>query len=381
VTFSGNLASRVGGGMANVGSDPTLTNVTFSGNTATRMGGGMYNSSDSNPTIANSIFWGNSDGVLIADGGSSSTTISYSDIEGGWTGTGNINVDPLFVDDPDPGNDDYRDLQLQVGSPAIDAGDNSFVSILIDLAGNPRIVNGTVDMGAYENQENQGNDPPVADPNGPYLGAVYSTITFDGTGSSDPDNDTLTYVWTFGDGNTGTGSTTTHSYAYAEIYDVCLTVNDGTVESGEVCTIVVIYDPDSGFVTGGGWISSPTGAYIADPSLSGKATFGFVSKYKKGASIPTGNTEFQFKAGDFNFHSSSYEWLVVTGSDYAKFKGTGTINGEGEYKFKLLAGDNDPDTFRIKIWEEDEFGTETVISDNGTDQAIAGGNIVIHTKK
>jgi hypothetical protein len=117
----------------------------------------------------------------------------------------------------------------------------------------------------------------------------------------------------------------------------------------------------------------------------GKATFGFVSKYKKGASIPTGNTEFVFKAADLNFHSSSYEWLVVTGSDYAKFKGTGTINNEpapnGEdYKFMLWAGDGEPDTFRIKIWYEDD-GQENVVYDNGMEQPIGGGSIIVHTKK
>ncbi len=114
--------------------------------------------------------------------------------------------------------------------------------------------------------------------------------------------------------------------------------------------------------------------------LTGKATFGFVSKYKKGATVPTGNTEFQFHAAGLNFHSSSYDWLVVTGSDYARFKGVGTINGEGEYKFMIWAGDDDPDTFRIKIWTEDALGYETVVYDNGMDQALGGGSIVIHTK-
>jgi parallel beta-helix repeat protein len=117
----------------------------------------------------------------------------------------------------------------------------------------------------------------------------------------------------------------------------------------------------------------------------GKASFGFVSKYKKGASEPTGNTEFVFKAADLNFHSTSYDWLVVTGSDYAKFKGSGTINGanatNGEpYKFQLWAGDGDPDTFRIKIWWEDADEAEHVVYDNGMDQAIGGGNIVVHKK-
>jgi hypothetical protein len=117
---------------------------------------------------------------------------------------------------------------------------------------------------------------------------------------------------------------------------------------------------------------------------TGKASFGFVSKYKKGASEPTGNTEFQFKAADLNFHSTSYDWLVVTGKDFAKFKGSGTINGDNApndmpYKFQLWAGDGDPDTFRIRIWWE-ENGTEHVVYDNGMNQPIGGGSIVIHKK-
>ena len=228
-----------------------------------------------------------------------------------------------------------------------------------------------------------GNLPPTADPNGPYLGAAGSPIAFDGTGSSDPDSDPLTYAWTYGDSNTGTGATPTHAYAAAGIYPVCLTVNDGKLDSDQVCTYAVVYDPSAGFVTGGGCIDSPAGAYVPDPLLAGKANFGFVSKYKKGVSTPTGNTEFQFHAGDLNFHSSSYDWLVVTGSNYARFKGSGTINNDLDpngdpYKFMLWAGDG-PDTFRIKIWYEDSG--EVVVYDNGFDQAIAGGQIVIHTKK
>jgi hypothetical protein len=97
----------------------------------------------------------------------------------------------------------------------------------------------------------------------------------------------------------------------------------------------------------------------------------------------TGNTEFQFKAGDLNFHSDDYEWLLITGAS-AKFKGTGTINGEGSYKFMVtavdgeLSGDGTLDTFRIKIWTEDEVtGEEFVIYDSGEIE-ISGGSIKIH---
>ncbi len=173
-----------------------------------------------------------------------------------------------------------------------------------------------------------------------------------------------------------------NSYIESGVYLVMVTVTDkdGGSGSATASNYVVVYDPNAGFVTGGGWIDSPEGAYAPDPSLTGKANFGFVSKYKKGASVPTGNTEFQFKTADLNFHSSIYDWLVVTGSDYAMFKGTGTINGQGEYKFILWARDNEPDAFRIKIWEEDDSRAEMVIYDNESDQPIGGGNIVIHTK-
>jgi parallel beta-helix repeat protein len=256
-----------------------------------------------------------------------------------------------------------------------DADNNEFVDL-------PYVFNGGQDdLPLVQKSCDLPNEPPVADPDGPYLGAAGSPIAFDGTGSSDPDDDPLTFDWDWGD-NTPAGPGPTHTYADAGIYDVCLTVNDGMEYSEPVCTFVVVYDPSAGFVTGSGWIDSPEDAYVPDPSLTGKANFGFVSKYKKGANVPTDQTEFQFQTADLNFHSSSYDWLVVTGSDYARFKGSGTINGEGDYKFMLWAGDGEPDTFRIKIWLEDEvIAGETVIYDNGFDQEIGGSSIVIHTKK
>ncbi len=135
-------------------------------------------------------------------------------------------------------------------------------------------------------------------------------------------------------------------------------------------------------MTGGGWILAPTGSctglgttYSCSPTLTGKATFGFVSKYKKGATAPEGNTEFQFHAAGLNFKSTAYEWLVVAGTK-AQFKGSGTINGTGSYTFQLFANDNTgTDEFRIKIWET---VSETMIFDNNSEQGISGGSIVVH---
>jgi hypothetical protein len=221
---------------------------------------------------------------------------------------------------------------------------------------------------------------------------------------SDPGvEDTHTAIWDWGDGTTsagnvretnGSGSVTgDHTYTIPGIYTITLTVTDKDNDSGiSVFQYVVVYDPTGGFVTGGGWIDSPEGAYTPDPALSGKATFGFVSKYKKGANVPTGNTEFQFKAGDLNFHSDSYDWLVVAGAK-AKFKGIGTINGSGNYGFMLSAIDaaetssTDVDMFRIKIWDKDNG--DAVVYDNnlgdGDDAdpttAIGKGNIIVHKSK
>ena len=143
VTFSGNAAAISGGGIANDGSNPTLTHATFSGNSAGHYGGGLFNYL-SNPTLTNAILWGNTAAADSQISNSASTlTISYSDIQGGYAGTGNINADPLFVDAAN-GN-----LRLQYGSPAIDTADNVNCPTA-DLDGVSRPYGSRCDMGAYE---------------------------------------------------------------------------------------------------------------------------------------------------------------------------------------------------------------------------------------
>lgn len=182
------------------------------------------------------------------------------------------------------------------------------------------------------------------------------------------------------------------SFAEPAVPKICVRGTDAAGNIGaEECLFLAVYDPNGGFVTGGGWIDSPPGAYVPAPILTGKATFGFVSKYKKGATLPTGQTEFQFQVADLNFHSDSYDWLVVAGHK-AMYKGTGTINGTGNYGFMLSAIDEKltpstaVDLFRIKIWDKDD--ADAIIYDNQMNAAddddpttaIGGGNIVIHTK-
>lgn len=185
----------------------------------------------------------------------------------------------------------------------------------------------------------------------------------------------------------------TNTYSSAGVYSVALQVVDKDGGMSQVVNgMVVVYDPSAGFVTGGGWVAVAKGSYVANAALEGKGNFGFVSKYLKGANKPTGQTEFQFKAGSFNFHSSDYQWLVVSGCK-AQYKGTGTVNGQPGFGFSLVSTDGDScasrtsDKFRIKVWNQASgaivFDNRLGASDDldaADPQVIGGGSIVIHSK-
>ncbi len=131
-----NTASYGGGGYGG-----TYNNCTIVANTAGNSGGGVFGGTGA--TLANSIIYFNS-----APSGSNLdlAKFNYCCSTPPLSGDGNITNPPAFVDLAG-GN-----LRLQIGSPCINAGNNSFVNNSTDLDGNPRIVGGTADLGAYENQ-------------------------------------------------------------------------------------------------------------------------------------------------------------------------------------------------------------------------------------
>jgi len=126
-----------------------LTNCTIAENTALDAGGGVLGEGSSIPSLKNCVVWGNEpDNLRVFY---ATAEVSWSNIEGGWPGDGNIDSDPLFAD---PAGGDYR---LTAGSPCIDAGSNeAAVGVPTDLDGNLRLWDGddvpgaVVDMGAYE---------------------------------------------------------------------------------------------------------------------------------------------------------------------------------------------------------------------------------------
>jgi len=108
--------------------------------------------------------------------------------------------------------------------------------------------------------------------------------------------------------------------------------------------------------------------------------------------VPDGETEFQFKAADINFHSSVYDAgsLVISAGRKATYRGGGTVNGQSGYRFVLIAYDGDQpggdgiDRFRIKITQggaviyDNRPGVSEDV-DLAEPTALGGGSIVIHT--
>jgi parallel beta-helix repeat protein len=168
--FIANRANSNGGGMYNNFSDLSFTNCTFTGNSARNGNAFAFNSRNqwfqSTVGLIDCILWDG--GTEIWNNDNSIINISYSNIQNN-SNDSIITYDPLFAnpDGPDdiPGTED-DDLRLAPLSPCIDAGDPNYSpgSNKKDLDGNPRIVNGRVDMGAYEFQaiyvDNYGSNDP-----------------------------------------------------------------------------------------------------------------------------------------------------------------------------------------------------------------------------
>lgn len=137
--IAGNSADGKGGGVGSgFNSSPTIQNCTITENSANNSGGGIVCYKNSSATINKTILWENAPQEI--SGSSSSITITYSDVQGGWKGEGNIKVDPLFED---------LEYHLKSCSPCINAGTPDGAPSE-DIEGNSRPEGVSIDMGAYE---------------------------------------------------------------------------------------------------------------------------------------------------------------------------------------------------------------------------------------
>jgi len=158
--ITGNRADGEGGGLnCYYYCFPVFVNCTFSGNSAgsANYGGGVCAKNSSAVNISNSVLWGNEAGgvpneIYYSGGG---VYVTYSDVEGGWTGTGNIDIDPEHVD-PRPASEAPTaagDYHLTIGSPCDDTGTLTNAPEY-DFEGDPRLAtaggDNMPDMGADE---------------------------------------------------------------------------------------------------------------------------------------------------------------------------------------------------------------------------------------
>ena len=323
VTISGNFSSNMGGGMYNMSSSPTLTNVTISGNFSSNIGGGMYNGSGS-PKVYNSIIFGNhaqySNDNVYNDSGNSSE-YSYSLIEGsggssswdilfGTDGGYNIDADPLFVDpkaaSSTPTTD--GDYSLQMSSPAINAGDNDLYLTArdiedfigeTDLAGNPRLYDEIIDMGAYEFQTAISFVPVTNITNVPTTATATLPLTL--TGTVVPSNATnQTIVWsvqsagTTGVNITGGNILNTTGTGTATILATIANGTSPTQDYTQTCTITVSLATLGGTVTVTGntvfgqTLTAVTTGLTSTPTIPSLGTLSY--QWQRGTSNITGAT-------------------------------------------------------------------------------------------
>jgi hypothetical protein len=448
-TVSGNQAldwdasgAGHGGGIYNGGGLISVALSTITANSAAAAGGGIYSAGGeahlgedefvgpADTDLKGTILWGNTGEADAPDdlaALNTTTDNTFTSLDHNLFGTAGVNVtlaafvlanDLTGIADAGLGALDDNGgptltHALLAGSPGIDTGtctDADGTTVATDQRGEtrPSPASGACDIGAFELVQASTNVAPVVTaiqlPTDPVALGASASLSATFTDANTADVHTAAIDWGEGtsDGSvaeadgTVTGS---HTYAAPGVYAPMVTVSDAALSGSrssilDVPAYIVVYDPSAGFVTGGGWILSPEGACLfaaCTESTTGKASFGFVSRYQRGKSVPQGSTEFQFKAGDLNFKSAAYDWLVIAGAR-ALFKGTGPINGTGDYGFLLAAidgalpGGGDADKFRIKIW--DRLDGDRVVYDNemGEDDdtepttVLGGGSIHIQKK-
>ncbi len=118
--YDNTAANGIGGIYISSSGTATIRNVTVAYNNADWLVGGIGNYNDA--TVTNCIVWGNELGQIF-DAGYGTFTVSYSDIQSGWPGTGNISDNPLFHNS---GGGDYHlnqdPCQPGVVNPCVNAG-------------------------------------------------------------------------------------------------------------------------------------------------------------------------------------------------------------------------------------------------------------------
>lgn len=242
----------------------------------------------------------------------------------------------------------------------------------------------------------------------PQSGASFkigSTVPFAGTFWDIPGN-RHTAKWLIDGSTTVKGTVTepsgskngkvTGSYKFgaAGVYKLQMNITDqnGVTSyantAGDLDAIVVIYDPNGGYTYGGGHFASPAGALTGNSTATGKVSYGFTVNYFKGATLPKGETQFEFKVGELEYNALNFDYLAIEGAR-AQFKGSGKIiGGQSGINFIMTVIDGaldgtGVDKVRIKIYNKNTgyvyYDNEPGLSeaDDPTTRVGNGSQVVI----
>ncbi len=243
---------------------------------------------------------------------------------------------------------------------------------------------------------------PVSAPLDPVAVGASVTASASFTDADVPESAPYTAVIDWGDGSATTLAyaapgtiASQHSYGTAGLYSVTITVGQDNMPANHAeqsYQPVVVVDRSAGSVTGGGWIDLTSGAATPSHSSNERTTFGFVVRYDKNKAAPQGNLDFHLHGEGETFKVTSFDWLVIDGTE-ARFMGSGTVNGRGNYTFVVSATDSHapaesaaapaPGMLRIRIWEQrsgavlydTQAGDVTTVSPT---TQLSGGSIQIH---
>jgi hypothetical protein len=289
---------------------------------------------------------------------------------------------------------------------------NNTVNLRAERAGsgNGRIYTITVECKDGSGNATQSTTNVVVAHNitAPISGASYkigSTVSFAGTFWDVPgtkhtarwiiDNSTVTGRVTAEPGGLKNGTVTgSYKFSTAGVYKLRMEIIDqnGNVSyantNGDMDAIVVIYDPNGGYAYGGGKFYSEAGAQSSNPAAKGMVSYGFQSNYFKTATYPKGETQLEFKIGDFEFNALNYEYLAISGAK-AQFRGSGKItNGQSGVNFIMTVIDGaidgtGTDKIRMKVFNKNTnevyYDNQPGASDDANPTAVvkSGSTIVI----
>jgi PKD repeat protein len=244
-----------------------------------------------------------------------------ADSNGPYTGTEGVSVtfDGSGSSDPDGTIVsyawDFGDGTTGTGvNPAHTYAQDGTYTVTLTVTDNDGLTDTATTAATIAPEEVQ--QPPVADPNGPYTGTEGIPVNFDGSGSSDPDGTIVSYAWDFGDGTTGTGVNPAHTYAQDGTYTVTLTVtdNDGLTDTATTTATIA---PEE--------VPPP----VADPNGPYTGTEGIPVTFDgSGSSDPDGTIV-------------SYDWDFGDGTTGTGVNPTHTYTQDGTYTVTLTVTDND----------------------------------------